>query len=168
MIASTRRLRGAAAAMVAALCLVGCPKPQEQSVFVNLREEPVTLIYRGLSYAQTGSASCQIRRPWVAAAGDADDLEWRNWNQAPRHSFDEVNCEVTITVSPRTAVWIGDRDSCGVVRGGAAAPDWPAIFQLLRVETSGGVVELSKWEAARAFVFVRHVFADNLCRLDFR
>ncbi len=168
MIASTRRLPGVVAALTAALWLTGCPAPQDQSVFVNHRDEPVTLIYRGLSYAQTGMARCQIRMPWVAAASDADDFDWREWNQAPRHSFDEVNCEVTITVPPRTAVLIGDRDSCGAVRSGAVAPEWPAIFQLLRVETSSGVVEFSKWEAARAFVHVRHFFRDDVCRFDFR
>jgi hypothetical protein len=168
MIASTRRLRGFVAALTAALGLTGCPAPQEQSVFVNYRDEPVTLIYRGLSHAQTGMAHCQIRMPWLAAAGDADHLDPREWDRAPRHSFDEVNCEVTITVPSRTAAWIGDRDSCGALRGAAAAPEWPPIFQVLRVETSSGVVEFSKWETARAFVFVRHVFDDNLCRFDFR
>jgi hypothetical protein len=168
MIASTRRLPGVVAALIAALWLTGCPAPQDQSVFVNLRDEPVTLIYRGLSYAQTGSAYCQIRRPWVGSARDADDLDPREWNRAPQHGFDEVNCEVTITVPPRTAVWIGDRDSCGAVRSGAVAPAWPAIFQLLRVETTNGVVEFSKWEAARAFVHVRHFFGNDECRFDFR
>lgn len=167
MFASTRRLHGKLAAVVAALGLVSCQKPQDQSVFVNLRDEPVTLIYRGLSYAQTGMASCGIRQPWVAPAGEADELDPREWNRTPQHSFDEVNCEVTIMVPPHTAVWIGDRDSCGVLRGGADTPEWPSIFQLLRVETSDGVVEFTKWEAARAFVFERHYFSDDVCRFDF-
>lgn len=153
-----------------ALLLVGCPRPQEQSLFVNHRETPVDLLYRGTRVGEgSTTAYCELAKPRVAGETDADGLlESADWREVP-HRFDAAACEIELTVPARTTVWIGHRDSCGAVAGGRPEPrDWRPELKLLRVTSGSGALELTGWEVARAFALEKHLFGDDICRLEFR
>jgi len=151
--------------------LAGCPAPQEQWLFVNLREEPVELTYRGAVYVGDRDVRhCEIMHPWMANARDAAGLtEGADWNQQVVHRFDGAACEISVTVPPRSAMRIANRSSCGAVRAGAPAPPrWPPTLGLLRVVSAAGAMEWTGWEVSRAFTFERHVFGNDICRFELR
>ena len=148
--------------------LTGCPRPEQQSVIVNHRSEAMQVVYRGNVTTTGAKPSCEITKPSVASEEEAAGvLEWGEWNSNPEFSFDEQACEISVTLPAKSAVWISNRDSCGIRPDN---PDfyknWPSPIAMLRIESAQGTVTYSSWEVAKAFKLEEHWFGKDVCRLE--
>jgi hypothetical protein len=151
--------------------LVGCPRMQPVYV-VNYREEALLVVYRNdntYNAAAQRVMPCELReqKPHLIRGTDVANFRWSEAVEAASQ-FDESRCEIRLTLPPKSSVAIGRNEFCSGATEYIGNPDFRPRLNYLRVEGKDGVIEISGWEVARAFIEKRGILSHGYCWYDLR
>jgi len=156
--------------LVCALLLCGCPRYQPVFV-INHRDEPVQVVFRNETVypPEQRTVQCQLKeqKPRVYRDTDVEEFEWSDAVEFASE-YDESRCEIRLTLAPKSSAIIGANEFCSGATEYIGREGFRPRLNYLRVESAGGVVELSGWEVARNLVERRGVFSHGDCRFELR
>jgi hypothetical protein len=149
--------------LTAVICLVlsGC-SPSVGMMVVNHRDTPIVLVY-----SVPDRRNCvdkyhpQVPLEQVGGSWIPDEVP-----QAPT-TFNAETCEWRVTVSGKSAIFLGTRGDCLDWRLHEKYPLAPPLFSFMRFETPDGAVEWRGLELLRKFRDEGGFFSREVCRLDF-
>jgi hypothetical protein len=150
--------------------LASCQRHQPVFI-VNHRDVPVQVVYRN-EVGDSGEGRvriCELRenKPRLFRGTDVDEFRWPDIVELPS-AYDEVRCEITVTLPPKSSVVIGMNEFCSGATEYIGREGFRPRLNYLHIEGAGGGVELRGWEVARALVERRGVFSHGDCRYELR
>jgi len=142
-----------------------------QPVFViNHRDYAVQVVFRNETWnvAAKRHFNCELRdqKPRLLRGTDVGDIDWREAVEVVPQ-FNAERCEISLILPPKSSVVIGRNEMCSGDREYFDRGVTPRL-NYLRLESAGGIVELSGWELARSLVERRGFFSDGDCRYELR
>jgi hypothetical protein len=98
---------------------------------------------------------------------DVDEFRWPDAVEMAS-TYDESRCEIRLTLPAKSSVIIGTNEFCSGASEYIGREGFRPRLNYLRIESAGGVVELSGWEVARNLVERRGFVSQGDCRYELR